>query len=130
MYLSRAWFDDVNRVAKASAVIGAAGEGSPVTIQQVVTGRPSGDVRYWVRVGGGAVEVGPGEASGADATVTQSYETAVAVSTGRLAVEDALREGRIRIGGDVALLARNQAALIGVGGALSSVHEHTTYEAP
>lgn len=125
VYLSPAWFEEVARLAGAAP---AAGEAS-VTIQQVVTGAPSGDVRYWVRVAGGAVEVGPGDAAEADATVTQSYGTAVALGSGRLAVEDALREGRIRIAGDVALLTRHQAALLAVGEALSAVHEHTTYEA-
>ena len=124
MYLSASWFEEVNRVAAAAP----AEPGEAVTIQQVVTGGPSGDVRYWVRVAGGVVEVGPGEAAGAGATVTQSYDTAVALGTGRLAVEDALREGRVRIAGDVALLARHQAALLAVGAALSTVHQHTTYE--
>ena len=127
LYLSPAWFEEVNRVAGAVPAANDATE--PVTIQQVVTGGPSGDVRYWVRVAGGAAEVGLGEAAGAGATVTQSYETAVAITTGRLGVDDALREGRVRIAGDVALLARHQAALLGVGTALASVHQHTTYEA-
>lgn len=125
MYLSAAWFEEVNRLAAAVP----AESGDAVTIQQVVTGGPSGDVHYWVRVAGGAVEIGPGEIAGAGATVTQSYDTAMALGAGRLAVEDALREGRIRIAGDIALLARHQAALLGVGAALSTVHQHTTYEA-
>ena len=129
MYLSPDWFEEVNRVAGEVPALATTDPDEAVTIQQVVGGGPSGEVRYWVRIAGGAVEVGLGQADDAGATVTQSYETAVAVTTGQLAVEDALREGRVRIAGDVALLARHQAALLGLGAALSSVHQHTTYGA-
>ena len=122
-YLSQAWFDDVN----------AAGAAAPeaaqptVTIQQVVTGGPEGEVRYWVRVSGAGLEAGPGTAHRADATVTQSYETAVEVSQGRLGVEDAILAGRIRLSGDVALLVRHQAAFQAVAGAFDQVRDRTTY---
>ena len=126
-YLSAAWFEDVNRVARADGDLAGITAGARVTIQQVVTGGPAGDVRYWVRVDDGTVEAGPGEAERPDATVTQSYATAEAVSRGELSVEQALLEGRVRLSGDVSVLLRHAAALAGVAGAFGEVRDRTTY---
>lgn len=126
-YLSATWFDDLNSAARADDRLRAATAGARVVIQQVVTGGPVGDFRYWVRVDNGSVVTGPGDAERPDATVTQSYDTAVAVSRGDLAVEDALLAGRSRLTGNVAVLVRNQAALQGVAAALGPVRERTTY---
>ena len=113
--------------ARADERLARSTAGARVTIQQVVTGGPAGDVRYWVRIDDGAVEAGPGEVEEPDATVTQSYTTAVAVSRGELAVEEALLEGRVRLAGDVSVLLRHAAALGGVAEAFGGVRDRTTY---
>ena len=127
-YLSPAWFDEVNDAARASAEVRSAAAGARVTVQQVVEGGPHGDVRYWLRVEDGTVEVGSGQAAHADATIRQSYETAVAVSRGDLAVEAALLAGQVRLSGDMGRLVENQRALAGVAGAFRAVRDRTTYE--
>ena len=126
-YLSQGWFDDANEVARGDGRLRAATAGARVTIQQVVTGGPDGDVPYWVRVDDGSVETGPGRAAAPDATVSQSYATAAALSRGELSVEDALLAGRARITGDVAALVRHQTALLHVATALDHVRARTTY---
>ena len=126
-YLSPAWFDDVNATARADASLPTATAGVHLVLQQVVSDGPAGDVRYWVRVEDGTVEAGPGAAPRPDAVVTQSYDTAVAVSRGALTVEGALLAGRTRLSGDIGLLVRHQAALLGVAAALGPVRERTTY---
>jgi hypothetical protein len=126
-YLSTAWFEDVNRAARADGALAGATAGARVTIQQVVTGGPGGDVRYWVRVDDGVVEAGPGAAEAPDATVTQSYGTAVAISRGELSVDQALLEGRVRLSGDVPVLLRHAIALGGVAAAFGEVRNRTTY---
>lgn len=126
-YLSPAWFDDVNATARADATLPTATAGVHVVLQQVVSGGPAGDVRYWVRVDDGEVETGRGEAPHPDAVVTQSHDTAVAVSQGALTVEEALLTGRVRLSGDTSLLVRHQAALLRVAAALGPVRERTTY---
>lgn len=119
-FLSRAWLEELDGAARADAGLRAATAGARVTLQQVVTGGPDGDVRYWVQVDDGEVRVGAGAAERPDATVTQSYATAVAVRAGQLSLEEALLAGRIRLAGDVATLARHQGALLGVAGALAA----------
>lgn len=126
-YLSQSWFDDVNTTARADAGLSAATAGAHVVLQQVVTGGPDGDVRYWVRVEDGAVDAGPGDAARPDAVITQSYDTAVAVSRGELTVEGAILVGRARLSGDIGLLVRHQAALLGVAAALGPVRDRTSY---
>jgi hypothetical protein len=97
-YLSAEWFDEINGAGRAGAATGPATGGSPVVLQQHVTGGPDGDVAYWVRVGGDAtLEAGLGRAESPDVTVTQSYDTALAVSTGELSAQAAFLAGRIRV---------------------------------
>lgn len=126
-YLSASWFDDLNELARADVGLRTATAGVRVLVQQVVTGAPGGEVRYWVRLDDGLVVAAPGEATEPDATVVQSYETAVALSRGELRVQDALLAGRTRLSGDVGALVRHQAALQAVATALAAVHSRTTY---
>lgn len=126
-YLSPAWFDDVNATARADASLHTTTAGANVVLQQVVTGGPAGEVRYWVRVDDGVVEAGPGDATKPDAVVTQSYDTAAAVSRGELTVEDAILGGRARLRGDIGRLVHHQGALLGVAAALGPVRDRTTY---
>lgn len=125
-YLSPAWFDDVNQVARAADELRRTTSGARVVLQQVVT-RPAGDVRYWVRLDDGSVQVGPGDAERPTATVTQSYETAVAVSRGERSIEDAILAGETRLAGDIGALVRHLAALQSVAATLAAVRDRTTY---
>ena len=94
-FLSAEWFDER-----------AGDHPEPVllTIQQVVTGTPDGDVRYVVRVGRAGSSVRRGEADGPDVTFTESWDTALAIHEGGLAPQRAFADGRLRIEGDVRLL--------------------------
>lgn len=140
-YLSQGWFDEVNEAARGSAALRGATAGVRLTLQQVVTGTPAGELRYWLRVDDGSVEAGlgtagggegrsggnSGEGGGADATITQSYETATAVIRGNLSTEQAFLTGRIRLRGDIGLLLRHQGLLINLGEAFAEVHARTEY---
>ena len=98
-------------------------------MQQVVTGAPGGDVRYWVRVDDGTVEAGLGEAPRPDVTVTQSYDTAVAVLTGAMSAQAAVMAGRIRVSGDTTVLVTHQEALQGLDVVFAPVRDQTEYGA-
>lgn len=130
-YLSQDWFDEVNEAAQSSEALRQSTAGADLTLQQVVTGGPEGELRYWLRIEDGTVRVAPGEAkgapAGADATLTQPYETAVAVSRGELSTEDAFLDGSIRLRGDISVLLRHQSILNTLGGAFAEVRSRTDY---
>ena len=126
-YLSPEWFEDVNAASRRGGPSADGVDGPRLTLQQIVTGGPDGEVRYWVRARSGGVEAGLGEATTPDATIIQSYETAVAVLMGELSVQTAFMTGRVRLTGDMGALIENQAALHGVDAALTEVRSRTTF---
>ena len=126
-YLSPEWFGEINAAASQSEEIGKATAGAHLTLQQVVTGGPEEEVRYWVRVADGSVEAGLGDAQAPDATIIQAWDTAVALVSGELDVQTALMSGRVRISGNMAPLMEHQGALEGVNAALAQVRESTDY---
>jgi predicted lipid carrier protein YhbT len=97
-FLSEAWFD-----AMAEST-GPGGGTAGITVQQVVTGTPEGDVRYAVTISDECATVRPGQAARADVTFTGDYSTAVAIARGELTAQAALLAGRIRVAGNVAAL--------------------------
>ncbi|HVE45708.1 MAG TPA: SCP2 sterol-binding domain-containing protein [Acidimicrobiales bacterium] len=130
-YLSREWFDEVNEAARTSSAVRGATAGVNLVLQQVVTGTADGELRYWLRIDDGSVEAGLGLPAGgeaaADATVTQSYETAVAVMRGELSTEEAFLGGHIRLRGDIGVLLHHQSVLNSLGQAFDEVHQRTEY---
>jgi putative sterol carrier protein len=69
----------------------------PITIRQVV------DDRSWtIRVDDG--EVTEIDSDEADVTITTDEATAAAIRSGELAAQDALAQGRLRLGGDLTKL--------------------------
>ncbi|MDP9072316.1 MAG: SCP2 sterol-binding domain-containing protein [Actinomycetota bacterium] len=127
-YLSPEWFDEVNAAFRTSRPPAAAASSAPrFTVQQVVTGGRDGEVRYWVRLEGGAIEAGLGQAEGADVTVCQSHDTAAAVASGELSAEAALVAGQIRVSGDATLLLEHQALLRDIAEALAPVRRRASY---
>lgn len=119
-FLSREWLDHMTAAAAAAS--------PPVTvsIHQRVTGGPEGDVEYTVRVVDGRVtfEPGPGPA---DVELVSDYETAAAISQGRLSAGAAFAAGRLRARGSVSSLVAHREALSTIGTAVAATAELTTY---
>ncbi len=126
-FLSPQWLDDLRRAAAA----GPGSAGGPaectVTIQQVVTDAPQGEVAYVVRLAGGRLEVSPGRAEDADVTITEDYATAVAVSSGELTARQALLAGRIQLRGDTNALLAGQAAMQAAQAGVDHLRAGTSY---
>jgi len=98
-YLSQAWLD--RAVALAANVPGE--PGVAIRIQQVLTGGPDGDVRYWTVVDDGrTVEQRLGQIDNADITLTTTYADSLAVQRGELDVSVAFMQGRLKVAGDMA----------------------------
>jgi hypothetical protein len=103
-FLSDAWFDEV-------AEAGAPGDRPGLSLQQVVTGGPDGEVRYHVRVGQGSATIHRGQSPRPDVSFTEDYATAAAVARGELTVQVALLDGRIAVAGNFAALVARQEEL-------------------
>jgi alkyl sulfatase BDS1-like metallo-beta-lactamase superfamily hydrolase len=125
-YLSPEWFDELNAAARKRSEPPPAGS-ARLSLQQVVTGSPDGDVRYWVRMDEGTVTAGIGEAESPDAVISQSYDTAVRVVRGDIQVQTALMSGEIRLAGNIATLVDHQESLRGLDATFSELRGRTSY---
>ena len=85
-----------------------AASGQQVTLQQVVSDAPDGEVKYYFKLDGGSAQVGLGEAADAEATITQNYETAVAIVKQELNAQNAFMQGKLKISGNMMKLMQLQ----------------------
>ena len=127
-FLSAEWLEQVAAAAHDDEELQAATAGVSLTVQQVVTDGPDGEVAWHVRLGDGKVEIGPGRAPDAEVVITQSRETATAVGRGGLSPAEAFASGRLKLGGQVGLLVRHQPAFEQLGITLTAVRDATTFE--
>ena len=119
-FLSPEWLD---RMQSATA---DASPDATVSIHQRVTGGPDGDVEYTLRLHGGAVTVEPGPGT-ADVEIVEDYETAAAISQGRLSPAAAFAAGRLRRAGSGGALIDHQEALGAAGERMAALVADTTY---
>lgn len=96
-FLSPEWAQAVKEAVNASPGFAEVAGSTKIKIQQVVTAGPDGDVHYWLSLSDGVLDVGLGEAEDAAATISQSYETAVALTKGELSPVAAYMSGKIQI---------------------------------
>lgn len=129
VYLSDAWFDELTLALAAAAPLSSPG-GDDVTLalQQVVIDTPEGDLSYWLALDDAKLNVGRGRLVDPDITITETYDTAVAVVRGELSTEAAFLAGRVRVGGDLRALTMHQSRLQQVAAAVAGVRDRTTYE--
>jgi putative sterol carrier protein len=120
-FLTQEWANDVNAALEASEDVRRAVDGAELTIQQIVTGGPFGETHLWTKLAGGSAAIGIGDASDADITMTQDYETACAQNRGELLPQAAFMQGRLKITGNMAKLLRDQEAVSSLQPVLASV---------
>lgn len=128
-FLSTAWFEEVASATAGTDQGGDRTGGERLVIRQVVRGTPDGDVGYHVIVASGDARIiGPGgEAGPADLTITCDWDTATAIAQGKLAAQTALVEGRLRVKGDLAVVAAHAGGLGGLDPVPPAVRDRTTY---
>jgi putative sterol carrier protein len=119
-FLSSEWAQALTTALNADEVFRQAIATQRATIQQVIT-REEGDTQYWIKIADGAIDMGVGAAEGADATITQGYETAVKLATGELSAVTAFMTGKIKIGGNMGLLLGLQGAFSQLPAAMASL---------
>ena len=110
-FLSEEWTQAVQEALNASDAFRNAAGSQTAKVQQVVT-TPEGEKRYWFKLEGGKAELGSGDAPDqVDATITQDYDTAVALSKNELTGTAAYMSGKLRVAGDLMKLMQLQGAL-------------------
>jgi putative sterol carrier protein len=119
-FLSEEWAEALKAALNEDeAFRTAAGEVS-ARIQQVIDA-DGGETRYWIVIADGAIDMGIGDLDPVDATITQSYETAAALSRGELNAVTAFMTGKIKVAGNMGLLLSLQGALTRLPDAMSSI---------
>jgi putative sterol carrier protein len=126
-YLSDDWANLANDTLTTSDAFKSAVSGITLTVQQNVTGAPAGDTGYFLKIDNGSPQLGIGQAEGADVTITQDYETAVAIAKGELNAQNAFMTGKLKVSGNMAKLMQHQGAFAGLESAMKPLQEQTEY---
>jgi putative sterol carrier protein len=109
-FLSQEWTNELKQRLNESHSFKKAAGSTAATLQQVIA-RPDGEKRYWLKIEGGSIDMGAGDIDAPDATVTQDYETAVAMARSELNPVSAFMSGKLKINGNMMLLMQLQGAL-------------------
>jgi putative sterol carrier protein len=118
-FLSKPWIDEV------CAALSASDDRSlgdvELTLQQVVTDAPGGEVAYWLTFDRGNVSGDLGRAGDADVTFAMDHSTALALAKAELNHQAAFMQGMLTVTGNMGKLLKQQAALTVLGPAMASV---------
>lgn len=111
-FLTEEWLQALTETVNAHEGFRDAIANVELTLQFEVTDAPEGSVdRYHIAVGGGEASAAAGDAAEPDATITNDYETAVAISQGELNTQMAFMTGKLKVSGNMAKLMMNQPML-------------------
>jgi putative sterol carrier protein len=109
-FLSDEWAQQVQDKLNSNDAFTSSAGSQAAKLQQVVT-TPEGEKKYWFKLEGGKAELGIGDIEGPDATISQDYETAVALSKNELTGTAAYMSGKLRVSGDLMKLMQLQGPL-------------------
>ncbi len=119
-FLSEEWAEALKGALNEDEAFRTAAGQVSARIQQVIDA--GGDeTRYWIVIADGAIDMGIGDLDPVDATITQSYETAAALSRGEVNAVTAFMTGKIKVAGNMGLLLSLQGALTRLPDAMSSI---------
>lgn len=108
-FLSEEWATTMTEALNSSEEFKKAATGQQVKLQQVITDAPDGgEAKYYFTLDGGTAEVALGELADAEATLTQNYETAVAIVKEELNAQNAFMQGKLKISGNMMKLMQLQ----------------------
>jgi putative sterol carrier protein len=118
-FLSSEWAEALTTELNANDAFREASAGQQAKIQQVITGDEV--THYWITFADGTIGMGVGDIEGPDATITQSYDTAVKLAKSELSAVTAFMTGKIKIGGNMGLLLGLQSALTQLPAAMEKI---------
>ena len=110
-FLSEEWSERAVAALNASDDVRSATKDIRFTIQQVITGAPGGEAKYWVELIDGSVGGGIGEAPAPDVTITEDYETASALARAEINPQAAFMQGKLKVAGNMGKLLQHQEAM-------------------
>ena len=121
-YLSEEWANAVTQALNSSDDFKKAATGQQAKLQQVVTDAPDGgEVKFYFKLEDGNAEVALGELADAEATISQNYETSVAMDKGELNPQNAFMQGKLKIAGNMMKLMQLQGVINAMPKAVSSL---------
>jgi putative sterol carrier protein len=118
-FLSEEWARAVTEALNASEEFQQAAANQQVKLQQIVTDAPEGGGKYYFSLEDGKAEIDLGEVIDPEATLSQDYETAVAISRMELNPQNAFMQGRLKVQGNMMKLLQLQGVLNAMPKALS-----------
>jgi len=119
-FLSEDWAQALKTELNASDSFKEAASGKTATIQQVIGGG-DGEIHYWISLADGAIDMGIGDADAPDATITESYDVAVALAKSELSPVTAFMTGKVKIAGNMGMLLGLQNVLALLPGAMAAI---------
>jgi putative sterol carrier protein len=119
-FLSEEWAQALKVELNASESFKEAAAGKTATIQQVI-GADQDETHYWISLADGAIDMGIGDAAGADATITETYDTAVALAKSELSPVTAFMTGKVKIAGNMGMLLGLQEVLALLPAAMAAI---------
>jgi putative sterol carrier protein len=110
-FLSDEWLEGVKQGLNESDGFRKGAGTAKAKLQQVVTGTPDGERRYWIAIEDGHVDIGPGDVEQPDVTITQDYQTAAQMARSEINPVSAFMTGKLKINGSMTLLMQLQGAI-------------------
>jgi putative sterol carrier protein len=121
-YLSEEWAGAVTQALNSSDDFKKAATGQQAKLQQVVTDAPDGgEVKFYFKLEDGNAVVALGELVDAEATISQNYETSVAMDKGELNPQNAFMQGKLKIAGNMMKLMQLQGVINAMPKAVSGL---------
>lgn len=110
-FLSQEWAEAMTNSLNDSDAFKSAAGGQSTKLQQVVTDVDGGEVKYYFVLDNGTAEVSLGEIKGAEATVTQNYDTAAGLQKGEVNAQQAFMQGKLKVSGNMMKLMQLQGVI-------------------
>lgn len=119
-FLSEEWAEEVTRAVNENEAFQKAAGSQAARIQNVVT-TPEGEKKYFFTLEGGRAQLSIGEIDAPDATISQDYQTAMALAKNELSGTAAFMSGKVRVSGDLMKLMQMQGVFSTLPKALSAI---------
>ena len=107
-FLTEEWAQEMTQALNSSDEFKSAASGQSAKLQQVITDGPEGESKHYFKLENGAAEVGLGELTDAEVTITQNYETAAAIYKQELNPQNAFMQGKLKVTGNMMKLMQLQ----------------------